>query len=62
MHLGGLAERKHALDRHFQPARGDACQHVIDAGLPGGRSLVDMAEMQPGEGLRSRQDALADGS
>src|SRR5260370_39645864 len=49
MHVGGLAERKYRLDGHFQPTFGDACQHMVDASLPFGRGVVDMAEMQAGE-------------
>ena len=41
MHFGRLAERKHALDRHLQPALADAGQHMGDArGHWEGDSLV----------------------
>src|SRR5258708_11829564 len=53
MHVGGLAERKYRLDGHFQPTFGDAGQHMVDASLPFGRGVVDMAEMQAGGSLRS---------
>ena len=60
MHVGCLGEREHALDRHFQPALRQSLQAMRHAGVPFGRALVDRAEMQAGEGLRARQDALAD--
>ena len=44
----------------FSQPSADAGQHMVDARLPFGRGLVDMAEMQAGESLRSGQDALAD--
>ena len=46
VHLGRLGQGKDALDGHLQPAGGDAAQHMIDAILPFGQGMVDMAEMQ----------------
>src|SRR5215218_2544606 len=60
VHLGGLGQREYALDGHLQPAGGSAGQYVIDALLPFRQRMIDMAKMQAGKSLRTRQDALAD--
>jgi hypothetical protein len=60
MHVGGLGQGEDALDRDLEPAREDAVQHMRDARVSFGRTVVDMAEVEPGKSLRTRQDALAD--
>src|SRR5262245_47157002 len=59
MHPGRLRHREDAGNRHFQPAIANATQYALHAILPGDRAGIDMAEMEAREGLRARQDALA---